>query len=69
MRQSFEEAACDLGNGCRTLEQIRVSTGVGLFFHEMDVTATLIRDGSAGLVKDLRVRKGWGRLIGQEDEW
>jgi hypothetical protein len=67
--QSLEEALYDLGNGCRTLEQIRVSNHLGELFHEKDTTATIIRDGPAGPVKDLKIRKGWGRLIGREDEW
>lgn len=66
---SLEEATSELGNGCRTLEQIRFGTHLGQFYHPKDVTAIIVRDGIGGPVSKVRLRKGWGRLIGREDEW
>jgi hypothetical protein len=66
---SLQDAVSHLGNGCRTLEQIRFSSHIGQLFHHLDLTAVIVRNGIAGPVRGLKIRKGWGRLIGREDEW
>lgn len=65
--QSAEEAMYDIANGCHQLERICSSSHIGHLFHGRDRAATIIRDGPGGPVKDLRISKGWGRLIGRED--
>jgi hypothetical protein len=67
--QSLEEAMNDLGNGCRTLERIRISHIPSALFELHEEGVKIIREEGGGRVIDLKMKKGWGRLIGREDEW
>ena len=58
-----------LGNGCRTLEHIRISHIPGAPFELCEETMKIVRDKVGGKVIGLKARKGWGRLIGREEEW
>jgi hypothetical protein len=66
--QSLEEAMNDLGNGCRTLERIRIIL-IPIAQFELHEEGVIIREEAGGRVIDLKMKKGWGRLIGCEDEW
>lgn len=66
---SLERAMFDLSNGCHTLEQIRLGTHLGQLINNHDFTVNIVRDGTCGPVREFRIMKGWGRLIGREDEW
>ena len=68
--ESLKEAMKYLGDGCRTLEQIRISHCIpSAPFESHDETTEILREEVGGKVIDLKVRKGWGRLIGREEEW
>ena len=67
--QLLEEAMIDIGNGCRTLEYFRISHAPGALFEWREQTAKIMREEPGGQVIGLKVGKGWGRLIGREEEW
>jgi hypothetical protein len=63
----FEEAVRDLGNGCRTLQTISLSSRLAEWFPD-DRTARIIRS-ERGEVEEVIMHRWRGRVIGREQEW
>jgi hypothetical protein len=69
--ESFNEAARDLANGCRTLTVITMSDTSVLGKHAIGggLSARIVRDCEGGLVKEIKRIRAWGSIIGREEEW
>jgi hypothetical protein len=67
--ESFDEAARDLGNGCRTLTVVTMGNLAGALPIRNGLSARIIREFEGGLVKEVEWIQPWGNIIGREDEW
>ena len=67
--ESFDEAAQDLANGCRTLAVITVGGRVGRLLRDCGLSARIIRECEGGMVKEVKRIQAWGNIIGREEEW
>jgi hypothetical protein len=67
--KSFNEAARDLANGCRTLTVVTMGNIVGdLLIHD-GISARIVRECEGGSVKEVKRIRAWGNIIGREEEW
>jgi hypothetical protein len=67
--ESFDDAAQDLANGCRTLVVVTMGGRVGSFLIPHGLSARIIRECEGGLVKEVKRIRAWGNIIGREEEW
>jgi hypothetical protein len=67
--ESFNEAARDLGNGCRTLTVVTMGNMAGGLPIKDGLSARINRECEGGLVKEVKRIQAWGNIIGREDEW
>ena len=67
--ESFNEAARDLANGCRTLNVVTISNIAGGFVLRDGLSARIVRECEGGLVKGVKRILAWGNIIGREEEW
>ena len=67
--ESFDEAARDLANGCRTLAVVTMGRKLGDLFIYIGPSARIIRECEGGLVKEVKRIQAWGNIIGKEWEW
>ena len=67
--ESFDEAARDLANGCRTLTVVTVGKFAGKLVIQNGLSAKIVRECEGGLVKEVKRIRAWGNIIGREEEW
>ena len=67
--ESFNEAARDLANGCRTLAVVTMGKFSGTLRIRDGLSARIIRECEGGLVKEVKRIRAWGNIIGREEEW
>ena len=67
--ESFNEAARDLANGCRTLTVVTMGNITGKLVIRDGLSARIIRECEGGLVKEVKRIRAWGNVIGREEEW
>lgn len=66
---TFDEAALDLANGCRTLEVITMGNAFGELSIKDGLSRKVVRESDEGVVMELRKTRAYGNIIGGEDEW
>jgi len=67
--ESFNEAARDLADGCRTLDVVTMGVMVGDLVIRYGLSARIVRESEGGAVKEVERIRPWGNLIGREEEW
>lgn len=67
--ETFDEAARDFANGCRTLNVITMGTIFGELSIKDGLSRKVVRECDGGTVKQLKKIKALGNIIGREDEW
>ena len=67
--ESFNEAARDLADGCRTLDVVTVGSMIGDLLIKNRLSARIVRESEGGVVKEVRRIRAWGNLVGREEEW
>ena len=67
--ESFEIAARDLANGCRTLDTVTFGYTLGDLVIRGGLSVRIVRERPDGEVKELRRVRAWGSIIGKEEEW
>ena len=67
--ESFEVAAQDLANGCRTLDTITFGNNLRKMFTRNGLSVRVVREEPGGEVKELRRVWALGNIIGREEEW
>jgi hypothetical protein len=67
--KSFNEAAHDLADGCRTLNIVTMSDSFGELSINEGLSAKIVRECDGGAVKELRRIQPRGNIIGKEEEW
>lgn len=67
--ESFDVAARDLANGCRTLTVVTVGKYAGKLVIQDGLSARIVRECEGGLVNEVKRIRAWGNIIGREEEW
>ena len=67
--ESFDEAARDLANGCRTLTVVTMGKFPGKLVIHDGLSAMIVRECEGGSVKEVKRIRAWGNIIGREEEW
>jgi hypothetical protein len=67
--ESFNEAARDLANGCRTLTVVTMGNMAGDLLIKRGLSARIVRECEGGSVKEVKRIRAWGNIIGREEEW
>ncbi|KAF8963403.1 hypothetical protein BDZ97DRAFT_1661726 [Flammula alnicola] len=67
--ETFDEAARDLADGCRTLDIVTMGNIFGELLIEGGLSAKIIRKCDGGAVKEVKRIRAWGNIIGKEEEW
>jgi hypothetical protein len=67
--ETFDEAARDLANGCRTLDVVTMGNIFGELSIKDGLSRKVVRECNKGTVKELKKTKALGNIIGKEDEW
>ncbi|KAF8963429.1 hypothetical protein BDZ97DRAFT_1919861 [Flammula alnicola] len=67
--ETFDEAARDLADGCRTLDIVTMGNIFGELLIKGGLSAKIIRECDGGAVKELKRIRAWGNIIGKEEEW
>ena len=68
--ETFDEAARDLANGCRTLNVVTIGISVfGQVSIKDELSRKIVRECDGGTVKQLKKIRALGSIIGREDEW
>jgi hypothetical protein len=67
--ESFNEAARDLANGCRTLTVVTMGNMTGDLLIKRGLSARIVRECEGGSVKEVKRIRAWGNIIGREEEW
>ena len=67
--ETFDEAAQDLANGCRTLDIVTMGNVLGELLIKDGLSARIIRKCDGGGVEEVKRIRAWGRVIGKEEEW
>ena len=67
--ETFDEAARDLANGCRTLNVVTMGNVLGELSIKYGLSREVVRECDGGTVKQLKKIRALGSIIGREDEW
>ncbi|KIM36808.1 hypothetical protein M413DRAFT_31425 [Hebeloma cylindrosporum] len=67
--ETFDEAARDLANGCRTLDVVTMGNMFGELSIRDGLSRKIVRECDGGTVKELIKTRALGNIIGREDEW
>ena len=67
--ETFDEAARDLANGCRTLNVVTMGNAFGELLIKNGLSRRVVRECDGGTVKQLKKTRALGSIIGREDEW
>ncbi|KAF8954053.1 hypothetical protein BDZ97DRAFT_1928947 [Flammula alnicola] len=67
--ETFDEAARDLADGCRTLAIVTMGNIFGELLIKGGPSAKIIREYDGGAVKEVKRIRAWGNIIGKEEEW
>lgn len=67
--ETFDEAARDLANGCRTLDVVTMGNIFGELSIKDGLSRKVVRECNRGTIKELKKTKALGNIIGREDEW
>ena len=67
--ETFDEAARDLANGCRTLNVVTMGNALGELLIKNGLSRKVVRECDGGTVKQLKKTRALGSVIGREDEW
>jgi hypothetical protein len=67
--ETFDEAARDLANGCRTLNVVTMGNILGELSIKDGLSRKVVRECDGGTVKELKKTRALGSIIGREDEW
>ena len=67
--RSFNQAARDLADGCRTLEVVTMGNIIGGLLIQHGLSGRIIRESEGGAVKGVKRIRAWGNIIGREEEW
>jgi len=66
--ETFDEAARDLANGCRTLDIVTMGNVLGELLIKDGLSARIIRKCDGGAVEQVKRIRAWGRIVGKEEE-
>jgi len=67
--ETFDEAARDLANNCRTLSVVTMGNALGELLIKNGLSRKVVRECDGGTVKLLKKIRALGSIIGREDEW
>ena len=67
--ETFDEAARDFANGCRTLNVVTMGNVFGELSIKKGLSRKVVRECDGGIVKQLKKTRALGSIIGREDEW
>jgi len=67
--KSFNKAARDLADRCRTLDVVTVGGMIGGLLIKHGLSRRIVRESERGAVKEVKRIRAWGNIIGREEEW